>query len=323
MKKLWRVLILVTMMMVIMLPQVNADIPLRVVLDGDEINFPDAKPFIDGNNRTQTPARFIGEALGATVSWNGATREATFVKGGQTLVLTIDSRDYKLNGNNLTMDTEAIIANDRTFVPARYIAEAFGADVGWDGSVKTVLITSNADTTPLGDGEVGVYDGIEFDTGKDITIYGEISKEKSIEMCLNFLDKVSFKEVDGVKYIEGTYPELPEGYHWKAMFQVYPMNTGVYTYSSTTKYEPCIIASEGHFLVESIVQDSEEVDFLRVIIAIEEDDDNGSIGRLVADSYKDNNGDAAKCDFFMTFTADGENEDLTTQASLDRLFQWD
>jgi len=40
-----------------------------VVVNGEELYFPDEKPFIDANGRTQTPARFIGEALGATVTW--------------------------------------------------------------------------------------------------------------------------------------------------------------------------------------------------------------------------------------------------------------
>ncbi len=39
------------------------------------------------------------------------------------------------------MDTEAILQNGRTFVPARYVAEAFGAVVEWDARVRTVNIT--------------------------------------------------------------------------------------------------------------------------------------------------------------------------------------
>jgi len=47
------------------------ELPIRVVVNGTKINFPDAQPFVDSNARTQTPARFIGEALGATASWEG------------------------------------------------------------------------------------------------------------------------------------------------------------------------------------------------------------------------------------------------------------
>ncbi|WP_038291568.1 stalk domain-containing protein, partial [Acetivibrio straminisolvens] len=51
------------------------NIPLRVVVNGEELYFPDEKPFIDANGRTQTPARFIGEALGATVTWDGNAKK--------------------------------------------------------------------------------------------------------------------------------------------------------------------------------------------------------------------------------------------------------
>jgi len=50
---------------------------IRVVVNGTKINFPDAEPFIDENSRTQVPIRFVGEALGADVSWDGNTKKVT------------------------------------------------------------------------------------------------------------------------------------------------------------------------------------------------------------------------------------------------------
>jgi hypothetical protein len=116
-------------------------LPLRVVVNWDEIKFPDEKPFIDEKGRTQTPARFIGEALGADVTWDPATQTATFVLGSKKLELYIGKREYKLNDEVKKMDTEALLKNGRTFVPARYVAEAFGATVEWDKSVRTVYIS--------------------------------------------------------------------------------------------------------------------------------------------------------------------------------------
>ena len=37
-------------------------------------------------------------------------------------------------------DVAPEIASDRTMLPARYVAEAFGAVVGWDAGTRTVLI---------------------------------------------------------------------------------------------------------------------------------------------------------------------------------------
>jgi len=69
------------------------NIPLRVVVDGEELNFPDVQPFIDANGRTQTPSRFIGEAIGATVTWDGNAQKAVFKMGGTTLELLIGKKN--------------------------------------------------------------------------------------------------------------------------------------------------------------------------------------------------------------------------------------
>jgi len=116
------------------------EIPLKVYVNGKKLDFPDAQPFIDKNGRTQTPARFIGEELGATVTWNQETKTATFVRGDSKLEIYIGKKDYKLNGQTKQMDTEALLLENRTFVPARYVAEAFGATVEWRGETRTVNI---------------------------------------------------------------------------------------------------------------------------------------------------------------------------------------
>jgi len=85
-------------------------------VNGEEVKFPDAQPFIDANGRTQTPARFIGEALGATVTWDGNAKKAVFEKSETTLVLFIGKREYEVNGQKKQMDTEALLIEGRTFV---------------------------------------------------------------------------------------------------------------------------------------------------------------------------------------------------------------
>lgn len=122
------------------------EMPIRVVVNGTEISFPDAQPFIDTNNRTQTPARFIGEALGAEATWDGKAKKAIFVSGSKKLVFYIGKKEYDLKGQKKLMDTVALLKNGRTFVPARYVAEAFGATVKWDSAVKTVYVDMKGST---------------------------------------------------------------------------------------------------------------------------------------------------------------------------------
>ena len=141
MKKLVCVILIIGIAAAMIMPVSAAnEIPLKVLVNGKKLDFPDAKPFIDENSRTQVPARFIGEELGATVTWDQDTKTATFVRGNDKLEIYIGKKEYKLNGQVKQMDTEALLLENRTFVPARYVAEAFGATVEWSGATRTVRI---------------------------------------------------------------------------------------------------------------------------------------------------------------------------------------
>ncbi|MFY9174250.1 MAG: stalk domain-containing protein, partial [Peptococcia bacterium] len=43
---------------------------VTVYVDGVRVNFPDQKAYINSDNRTLVPVRFVSEALGADVEWN-------------------------------------------------------------------------------------------------------------------------------------------------------------------------------------------------------------------------------------------------------------
>jgi len=112
-------------------------------------------PYINEDDRTMVPLRFIAEALGAEVGWNGETRQVTIASGGNTIVLTIDSESYTLNGEPYTMDTAPVINTglNRTMVPVRFIMEALGMAVEWDAVNRLVIITPADDPWDL-DGDL-------------------------------------------------------------------------------------------------------------------------------------------------------------------------
>jgi len=99
----------------------------------------DVAPYIK-NDRTYVPMRYLGEMLGAEVVWDDAARTVTLTKADTTVVFTIGSTSYTVNGEAKTADVAPEITNDRTMLPARFVAEAFGAIVGWDPATQTVLI---------------------------------------------------------------------------------------------------------------------------------------------------------------------------------------
>lgn len=57
------------------------------------------------------------------------------------IVLTIGKQDATVFGSVMTNDVAPIIRNDRTMLPARFVAEKLGATVDWYAPGQTVIIT--------------------------------------------------------------------------------------------------------------------------------------------------------------------------------------
>jgi len=150
MKKIIITTIIIAMMATLIggVLMVNANADVSVTVDGNKVVFPDAKPFIDENGRTLIPVRFVTEDLGATVEWNAQDREVYITKDGVNIMIRIDQEMILVNGRTKAMDTKAIIKEDRTYVPIRYVAEELGVTVGWDASTRTVIITTVKDVEP-------------------------------------------------------------------------------------------------------------------------------------------------------------------------------
>ncbi len=119
----------------------SLDNPIKVLLGGKQIQF-DQPPIIQ-EGRTLVPLRAIFEAMEATVLWDDATKTVTSIKLETTIVLKIGDNTLKKNSDEIVLDVPAQIVNGRTLVPARAVAESFGAKVDWDDATKTVIITQD------------------------------------------------------------------------------------------------------------------------------------------------------------------------------------
>jgi len=121
--------------------QVILNIGSTVAYVNGEMKTLDAPPFIDPKtNRTLVPVRFISEAFGADVQWDGSLKVVTITLNGKVIRLQVGNTQAIVGGTFVSLDQPPVIVNKRTFVPIRFIAEAFGADVQWDETTKTVTI---------------------------------------------------------------------------------------------------------------------------------------------------------------------------------------
>ncbi len=115
---------------------------ITVLYNGTRISFHSygQNPELLGG-RTLVPLRSIFEAMGADVEWDGATNTAIAKRGNVEVKITIGANEIYKNGKAIPVDVSAQLLNSRTMVPARVIAEAFGANVDWNGNGSVVLIT--------------------------------------------------------------------------------------------------------------------------------------------------------------------------------------
>lgn len=93
------------------------------------------------NDRTLVPLRAIFEAMGADVEWDNETQTVTSTRDNVSIKLTIGDNALYKNGETIPVDVPAQLVNDRTMIPVRVIAEAFGAQVEWNNNGRAVLIT--------------------------------------------------------------------------------------------------------------------------------------------------------------------------------------
>lgn len=120
---------------------------ITVSLDGSLIEF-DVPPQII-SNRTMVPMRAFFEALGMDVEWEPDTQLVSaafpesdimmsFAIGDDTIQAYFGGDDYVY----YSLDSPAVIVEDRTLVPVRAVSEVLGCKVVWEQSTRTVHIAS-------------------------------------------------------------------------------------------------------------------------------------------------------------------------------------
>ena len=111
---------------------------ITLIIDGERQN-PTVPPRVV-NGATLVPLRLISETLGAQVQWNGTARTATIETAAYTVVFTVNSNTYTVNGASRRLDQPAQLVAGATMVPIRAFAESIGADVNYNSSTNTATI---------------------------------------------------------------------------------------------------------------------------------------------------------------------------------------
>lgn len=116
---------------------------IKVFINDSQIIF-DQNPEII-NSRTMVPMRAIFSSLGYDVYWDDSEKTVTAMKGNDIIQLTVGSEKAYKNGEEIILDSPAVIKNDRTLVPLRYVAESAMCNVDWNGEKQEVYIQADYD----------------------------------------------------------------------------------------------------------------------------------------------------------------------------------
>lgn len=160
----------------------NSDI--RLWVKGEIVNS-DVAPYIS-EDRTMVPLRVISENLGKKVTWNNNDKKVNIKdeKGNEfSLVINEKFMENVSSDSNLKikLDAPAVIKDNRTFVPIRAIAEAFGEKVQWDNDKRVVVIGDNYDSKKIKNDEIEKSEdplGLDYLYKKDMA--GKSDEEKAI-----------------------------------------------------------------------------------------------------------------------------------------------
>lgn len=172
----------------------------QVSIDRKPVNFTGELGYpMNTNDRTFVPIRLISENMGYRVEWSALQRKVTISDEktvvefgvGENIALVngkevpMDARVDE-NGNISIADTMAMIIGERTYVPIRFIAEAFGAEVDYRREGSVHLITINTGKDPVESGfvepqfELAQYDYRNFPDGGGSFIISLINQDEYI-----------------------------------------------------------------------------------------------------------------------------------------------
>ena len=194
MKKIVSILLMVVI--ISMCANISAHMEVKVTLDGTEVCFPDAKPFVDERDRVLVPIRFVSEALGAFVDWENETRTAVIKQGNDEIRYTVYQPMAYLNGEMMVMDTYGILKDERTLVPIRFISELLGCTVVWDEKTATVVITSPKEVTEFPKPVISVNYPKSISDKRllwiDVDNYRDFERSGDYEFKIEFLNPMQF-----------------------------------------------------------------------------------------------------------------------------------
>ncbi len=118
-------------------PAPSAPRELSIVINGEVLDNDPPPLTVDG--RVLIPLRKVFNALGAEVEYKD--KVITARRGDQVVVLQPEVTDASIAGEPVTLDVPPQLVDGVTYVPLRFVAQALGDEVAYDGATRTIKVT--------------------------------------------------------------------------------------------------------------------------------------------------------------------------------------
>lgn len=116
---------------------------IQIEVDGAALEFmPTEAPYVNADDRTLVPLRFVSEALALEVRWDGQTGTAFVSDGANTLELNPQDNRILLNGAPYEFDTAIEEKDDRLYVPLRVICESMRFEITYDTAANVASVNT-------------------------------------------------------------------------------------------------------------------------------------------------------------------------------------
>lgn len=125
------------------LPSANAVMTIgqkTMLVNGQKKNM-DVAPLLK-NSTTYIPVKYVLDSFGGSTTWNNTAKKITVTRETTVLELTVNKKEFILNGSKKQADVSPIIVDSRTLVPLRLVSEQLGIMVKWDKKTKSITLES-------------------------------------------------------------------------------------------------------------------------------------------------------------------------------------
>lgn len=150
-----------------------ADQAVKIKVDGKDAVFKAGAPCYDATgSRILVPMEFASEYLGASASWSAETQTTTIKKDTGVITLKIGENMASINTiGGKKLESANILKDGKPYIPLRFVSEALGASVDWNGDTRTVDVKTGTKAVPAA--TAGLLKGVSHYSQATVRIQGD------------------------------------------------------------------------------------------------------------------------------------------------------